>query len=88
MAVHTAVMNFETLFPLGLWVFEPDWLLDHSQLVNLIVACYPFEEIGAMMYLSTAPHAAGPTEPLQGGSTLPIWLISLYLCGEYHEDIP
>lgn len=47
-------MSFETLFPLGLWVFEPDWFLDHSQLVNMIVACYPFEEIGAMIYLSAA----------------------------------
>ena len=24
-------MNFEILFPFGLWVFEPDWLLNHSQ---------------------------------------------------------
>ena len=46
-------MSFENLFPFGIWVFEPDWSLDHSQLVNLIIACYPFEEIGAI-YLSTA----------------------------------
>ena len=26
-------MSFEILFPFGLWVFEPDWLLNHSQLV-------------------------------------------------------
>jgi len=26
-------MSFEILFPFGLWVFEPGWLLDHSQLV-------------------------------------------------------
>ena len=31
--VYTAVMSFEILFPFGLWVFEPDWLLNHSQLV-------------------------------------------------------
>ena len=31
--VYTAVMSFKILFPFGLWVFEPDWLLDHSQLV-------------------------------------------------------
>ena len=24
-------MSFEILFPFGLWVFEPGWLLDHSQ---------------------------------------------------------
>ena len=30
---YTAVMSFEILFPFGLWVFEPDWLLNHSQLV-------------------------------------------------------
>ena len=26
-------MSFEILFPFGLWVFEPGWLLNHSQLV-------------------------------------------------------
>ena len=26
-------MSFEILFPFGLWVFGPGWLLDHSQLV-------------------------------------------------------
>ena len=31
--LYTAVMSFEILFPFGLWVFEPDWLLNHSQLV-------------------------------------------------------
>ena len=35
--LYTAVMSFEILFPFvlqfGLWVFEPGWLLDHSQLV-------------------------------------------------------
>ena len=25
--------GFRILFPFGLWVFKPDWLLDHSQLV-------------------------------------------------------
>ena len=33
LTLHTAVMSFEILFPFGLWVFEPDWLLNHSQLV-------------------------------------------------------
>ena len=33
MTFYTAVMSFEILFPFGLWVFEPDWLLNHSQLV-------------------------------------------------------
>ena len=33
LTLYTAVMSFEILFPFGLWVFEPDWLLDHSQLV-------------------------------------------------------
>ena len=32
----TAVMIFEILFLFGLWVFEPDWLLNHSQLVSLV----------------------------------------------------
>ena len=27
------VMSFEILFPFGLWVSEPGWLLNHSQLV-------------------------------------------------------
>ena len=30
---YTAVMSFEILFPFGLWVSEPGWLLNHSQLV-------------------------------------------------------
>ena len=33
LTLYTAVMSFEILFPFGLWVFEPDWLLNHSQLV-------------------------------------------------------
>ena len=33
LALYTAVMSFEILFPFGLWVFEPGWLLNHSQLV-------------------------------------------------------
>ena len=33
LTLYTAVMSFEILFPFGLWVFEPGWLLDHSQLV-------------------------------------------------------
>ena len=30
---RSKLMSFEILFPFGLWVFEPDWLLNHSQLV-------------------------------------------------------
>ena len=33
LTLYTAVMSFEILFPFGLWVSEPDWLLNHSQLV-------------------------------------------------------
>ena len=33
LTLYTAVMSFEILFPFGLWVFEPDWLFNHSQLV-------------------------------------------------------
>ena len=33
LTLYTAVMSFGSLFPFGLWVFEPDWLLNHSQLV-------------------------------------------------------
>ena len=33
LTLYTAVMSFEILFPFGLWVFEPGWLLDHSRLV-------------------------------------------------------
>ena len=33
LTLYNAVMSFEIMPPLGLWVFEPDWLLDHSQLV-------------------------------------------------------
>ena len=33
LTLYTAVMSFEILFPFGLWVFEPGWLLNHSQLV-------------------------------------------------------
>jgi len=33
LTLYTSVMSFEVLFPFGLWVFEPGWLLDHSQLV-------------------------------------------------------
>ena len=33
LALYTAVMSFEILFPFGLWVFEPGWLFNHSQLV-------------------------------------------------------
>ena len=33
LTLYTAVMSFEILFPFGLWVFEPGWLLVHSQLV-------------------------------------------------------
>jgi len=32
LTLYTAVMSFEILLPFGLWVFEPGWLLDHSQL--------------------------------------------------------
>ena len=32
--LYTAVMSFEILFPFGLWVSEPGWLLNHSQLHN------------------------------------------------------
>ena len=32
LTLYTAVMRIEILFPIGLWVFEPGWLLDHSQL--------------------------------------------------------
>ena len=32
-ALYAAVMSFEILFPFGLWVSEPGWLLNHSQLV-------------------------------------------------------
>ena len=28
LALYTAVMSFEILFPFGLWVFEPGWLLN------------------------------------------------------------
>ena len=33
LTLYTAVMSFEILFPFGLWVSEPGWLLNHSQLV-------------------------------------------------------
>ena len=33
LTLYTAVMSFEILFPFGLWVFEPDGLFNHSQLV-------------------------------------------------------
>ena len=33
LTLYTAVMSFEILFPFGLWVIEPDWLRNHSQLV-------------------------------------------------------
>ena len=33
LTLYTAVMSFEILFPFGLWVSEPDRLLNHSQLV-------------------------------------------------------
>ena len=33
LTLYTAVMSFEIPFPFGLWVFEPGWVLDHSQLV-------------------------------------------------------
>ena len=32
LTLYTAVMSFEILFPFGLWVSEPGWLLNHSQL--------------------------------------------------------
>ena len=31
--VQNLALVREILFPFVLWVFEPDWLLDHSQLV-------------------------------------------------------
>ena len=30
LTLYTAVMSFEILFPFGLWVSEPGWLLNHS----------------------------------------------------------
>ena len=39
LALYTAVMSFEILFPFGRWVFEPDWLLDHT-CCCCYVACY------------------------------------------------
>ena len=33
LTLYTSVMSFGILFPFGLWVSEPGWLLNHSQLV-------------------------------------------------------
>ena len=40
LTLYTAVMSFEILFPFGLWVFEPDWLLNHSQSAGVKVSLF------------------------------------------------
>ena len=63
-------MTFEILFPFGLWVytwvFEPDWLLDHSQLVSRR-PCVSEMKVGAvrmstLCFLSNLPIFHGPPQ--------------------------
>ena len=61
-------MIFEILFPFGLWVFEPGWLLDHSQIGGFKQAELELELLSAVWGAAhkSASLVLGPVRVVTG----------------------
>jgi len=61
-------MSFEILFPFGLWVSEPGWLLNHSQLVW---RCPCFSQIVVQIGSGCSPSVNSGTDHM---------VLCVYMC--------